>query len=133
MIVNYLYNILDAMVLYVLRWNIPKEKLEAYKEWATLGIDRTLLVSGVIEFRGYRNVNSHMNDIIVTYEFTDLTSWAKWYSHEEIQKIRDELNMLVTDFSADLWEMSPIVPMSIRHGNEYVSRSEYNRVGGDQS
>lgn len=100
------------MVLYVLKWNIPKEKLDAYKEWATLGIDRTLLVPGVIEFRGYRNVNSHMDKVIVTYEFKDLASWAKWHSHEEIQKVRDELIMLVTDFSADLLEMSPIVPMS---------------------
>ena len=110
-IVNYIL-FLDVMVLYVLKWTVPEEKLEAYREWAILGIERTLLVPGVIEFRGYRNVTTRMNSVFVTYEFTDLSAWAKWYSHEEIQKVRNELTMLVTDFSADLWEMSPIVPMS---------------------
>ena len=89
-------------------------RLNAYKKWTELGIERTLKVIGVVEFRRYQTVASPSDQIVVTYEFTDLTAWAKWYSHEEIQKVRDELNMLVTDFSADLWEMSPIVPMPVR-------------------
>jgi len=100
------------MVLYVLRWSISPEKLNAYKKWAELAIERTLIVPNVVEFRRYRTVASPSNQIVVTYEFTDLPAWAKWYSHEEVQKVLDELSMLVSNFSTEIWNMAPIVPIS---------------------
>ena len=100
------------MVLYVLRWSISSEKLDAYKKWAELAIERTLIVPGLVEFRRYRTVASPSNQIVVTYEFTDLPAWAKWYSHEEVQKVLDELSMLVSNFSTEIWNMAPIVPIS---------------------
>ncbi|MBT4484477.1 MAG: hypothetical protein HOC71_12465 [Candidatus Latescibacteria bacterium] len=100
------------MVLYVLRWSISPEKLNAYKKWAELAIEQTLIVPGLVEFRRYRTVASPSNQIVVTYEFTDLPAWAKWYSHEEVQKVLDELSMLVSNFSTEIWNMAPIVPIS---------------------
>lgn len=100
------------MVLYVMRWSISPEKLNAYKKWAELAIERTLIVPGLVEFRRYRTVASPSNQIVVTYEFTDLPAWAKWYSHEEVQKVLDELSMLVSNFSTEIWNMAPIVPIS---------------------
>ena len=102
------------MVLYVLRWSISSEKLDAYKKWAELAIERTLIVPNVVEFRRYRTVASPSNQIVVTYEFTDLPAWAKWYSHEDVQKVQDELSMLVSNYSMEILNMSPIIPISDR-------------------
>ena len=102
------------MVLYIMRWSISSEKLGAYKNWAELGIERTLTVPGVVEFWRYQTVASPSNQIVVTYEFADLPAWAKWYSHEDVQKVQNELSMLVSNFSTELWNMSPLVSISDR-------------------
>jgi len=41
------------MVLYVLRWDIHPDKVEAYLKWTEGAIRRTLAVPGVVEFRAY--------------------------------------------------------------------------------
>ncbi len=102
----------NIMVLYVMRWSISSEKLNAYKKWAELAFERTLMVPGVVEFRRYRTVASSSDQIVVTYEFTDLPAWAKWCSYEDVQKVRDELSMLVSNFSTEIWNMAPTVPIS---------------------
>jgi len=86
----------------------------AYKKWAELGIERMLTVPGVVEFRRYQTVASPSNQIVVTYEFMDLPAWVKWYSHEDIQKVQNELSMLVSSFSTELWNMSQLIPISNR-------------------
>jgi quinol monooxygenase YgiN len=40
------------MVLYVMKWDIHPEKVEAYLEWAQSAISRTVAVPGMLEFRG---------------------------------------------------------------------------------
>lgn len=102
------------MVLYVMRWSVSPEKLNAYKKWAELGIERTLTVPGVVDFRRYRTVASPSDQIVVTYEFVDLSAWAKWYLYEDVQKVQNELSMLVSSLSTELWNMSPLVPISDR-------------------
>jgi quinol monooxygenase YgiN len=101
------------MVLYVMKWNVHPDKMEAYNKWTESTIRRTLAVPGVVEFRGYRGANG-THRVVVTYEFADLVAWAAWQSHEDMQKIRDELGTLATDVTTEVWGPSPIVPKPIR-------------------
>jgi len=95
------------MVLYVMRWCMCPEKLDAYNEWAELSIERTLLVPGVIDVRNYQTERYPAEQTIVTYEFTELHVWARWYQHDEVQSVLHELRALVTDYSAEIWNIAP--------------------------
>ncbi len=103
------------MVLYVTKWDILPDKAEAYSRWTGPAIQRVLAVPGVAEFRGYRPATG-ASQVVVTYEFTDLATWAAWYAHEDVQKVFDELRTFVTNVSIELWGPSPIVPKPIRPG-----------------
>jgi quinol monooxygenase YgiN len=103
------------MVLYEMKWNVHPDKQEAYNKWTDSAIRRTLAIPGVVEFRGYRSA-SGAHRIMVTYEFADLAAWAAWQSHEDMQKVRDELGTVATDVTTEVWGPSPIVPKPIRPG-----------------
>ena len=59
------------MVLYVMKWDIHPDKVEAYLEWTESAIKRTLSAPDVVEFRGYRPA-SGASQIVITYEFPDM-------------------------------------------------------------
>ena len=103
------------MVLYVMKWNIHPDKVEAYTKWTESAMRRTLAAPGVVEFRGYRPATG-AHRIVITYEFADLAAWATWESHENIQKVRNELDTLATDVTTEVWGPSPVVPKPIRPG-----------------
>jgi antibiotic biosynthesis monooxygenase (ABM) superfamily enzyme len=103
------------MVLHVLKWDIHPDKVEAYIKWTESAIKRTLAVPGVVEFRAYRPVTG-TSQVVVTYEFADLASWAAWYSSEDIQKVVNERRTLTLNESNELWGPSPVVPAPIRPG-----------------
>jgi quinol monooxygenase YgiN len=103
------------MVLYVVKWNLHPDKVEAYTKWTTSSIQRQMAVKGVAEFRAYRSA-SGPHRIVATYEFADMAAWAAWESHEDIQKTRDELGAFATDVTAELWGPSPIVTAPVRPG-----------------
>jgi len=104
-----------AQVLYVEKWNIRPDKMEAYAQWTESAIRRTTAAPGVIEFRGYRPATG-THQVVITYEFANLAAWAAWYTNEEIQKVRNELRSLVTDLDLELWGPSPIVRAPVRPG-----------------
>ena len=101
------------MVLYILKWNVFPDKVEAYKEWSKTGHLRCLAVPGVVEFRGYRPATG-ASQVVTTYEFADLAAWAAWYVHEDVQKVMGELRTLTTNVITELWNPSPAVPQPIR-------------------
>lgn len=101
------------MVLYCFRWNIHPDKVEAYAAWAKGAIQRTLAAGGVTEFRGYRPANGAFQ-VVITYEFADLTAWAAWHDAADVQAVVTELHTLATDVTSELWGPSPIVPRPIR-------------------
>ena len=103
------------MVLYVVKWDILPDKVEAYKQWAKSAIPQELAVPGVAEFRAYRPVTGS-SQVVATYEFPDMAAWAAWQGHEDIQRIFDELHMYATNVSLELWGPSPVVPEPIRPG-----------------
>ena len=103
------------MVLYVGKWDIRPEKAGEYAEWAKSAMGRILAIPGVVEFRGYRPATGN-HQVVVTYEFTDMSSWAAWNSSEEMQKLSDEARTYITNASYELWGPSPIVPEPIRPG-----------------
>ena len=103
------------MVLYVMKWNVRPEKVEAYAKWAISTNQRQMAVKGVVEFRGYRAA-SGSHRVVVTYEFADIAAWAAWAFNEDIQKTRDELDVYATDITAELWGPSPVIPAPIRPG-----------------
>ncbi len=103
------------MVLYVMKWDIHPDKVNAYLKWTEGAIRRTLAAPGVVEFRAYRPA-SGASQVVVTYEFADFAAWAAFYAHEDIQKVMDELRTLTLNVTKELWGPSPIVPKPIRPG-----------------
>jgi quinol monooxygenase YgiN len=101
------------MVLYVMKWDILPEKLEAYMKWIENAIPRTFGAPGVIEFRAYRPAIG-VSQIVVTYEFADLATWATWYANEALQNVLDELRSYTSNIATELWGPSPAVPKPIR-------------------
>lgn len=101
------------MVLYCIRWNIHPDKAEAYAAWTKGAIQRTLATGGVTEFRGYRPASGAFQ-VVVTYEFEDLTAWATWHDKADVQAVFTEAHTLATDVTSELWGPSPIVPRPIR-------------------
>ena len=103
------------MVLFVMKWDILPDKIEAYKEWTSSATKRLISAPGVIEFRGYRpSTGSHQ--VVVTYEFADFPSWAAWVENEDVRKVKDEMQALTCNRSTELWGPSPVVPEPIRPG-----------------
>ncbi len=103
------------MVLYVIKWDIHPDKVEAYLEWLKSAVPRILAVPGMVEFRAYRGV-SGAPQVVATYEFADLAAWTAWYSHGDAQKLWDELHTFGLNVTAELWGPSPVVPKPIRPG-----------------
>jgi len=103
------------MVLYVMKWDILPDRVEAYTEWTKSAIPRSLAVPGVVEFRAYRPATG-ASQVVVTYEFADLAAWAAFYAHEDIQRILDELRTFTANVITELWGPSPVVPEPIRPG-----------------
>ncbi len=103
------------MVLYVMKWDIHPDKVKAYLDWTKSAIQRTLAVPGVVEFRAYRPATG-ASQVVVTYEFADMATWAAWQVHQDTQKVLDELRTLATNVSRELWGPSPVVPAPIRPG-----------------
>jgi antibiotic biosynthesis monooxygenase (ABM) superfamily enzyme len=103
------------MVLYIIRWEIHPDKLEAYMEWNQSAIQRLLAIPGVVEFRAYRPAVGN-SQVVVTYEFVDLEAWAAWQANEDMQKVTQELYALANNVSSELWGPSPVVPEPIRPG-----------------
>ena len=42
------------MVLYVIKWNLHPDKVEAYAKWVKSAIQRQMAVKGVVELRASR-------------------------------------------------------------------------------
>jgi quinol monooxygenase YgiN len=103
------------MVLFVVKWDIHPDKVDAYLEWLKSAVPRTLAVPGVVEFRGYRGACG-VPQVVATYEFTDMAAWAAWHMHEEAQKVWSELHTLSLNVTTELWGPSPTVPAPIRPG-----------------
>ena len=103
------------MVLFVMKWDIHPDKVEAYMEWTESAIKRTLAAPGVVEFRAYRPV-SGASQVVVTYEFADLATWAAWNGNEDVQKVLEELRTLALNVNIEVWGPSPVVPAPIRPG-----------------
>ncbi len=103
------------MVLYVLKWDILPDKVEAYTKWTESARRRILAVPGLVEFRAYRPATG-ASQVVVTWEFADMAAWAAWYMHEDSQKVMDELRTLTANLTTELWGPSPVVPQPIRPG-----------------
>ncbi len=103
------------MVLYVIKFDIHPDKVNDYLEWVKSAIKRELAHPGIVEFRAYRPVTGS-HQVVVTYEFTDMTAWAEWQAHEEVEKVRTELHTLALNVNIELWSPSPVLPAPIRSG-----------------
>lgn len=101
------------MVLYLMRWDILPDKVEAYETWSREVIPRILAVPGIIEFRGYRPVTG-ASQAVVTLEFPDLGAWTAWYMDEDVQTMFNALRLLATNVTTELWGPSPLVSQPIR-------------------
>jgi antibiotic biosynthesis monooxygenase (ABM) superfamily enzyme len=103
------------MVLVVMKWNIHPDKVEAYLKWTEGAIKRTVAAPGVVEFRAYRPVSGAFQ-VAITYEFSDLATWATWYDNADVQKVLDELHTVAVNVSIEVWGPSPVVPAPVRPG-----------------
>jgi quinol monooxygenase YgiN len=103
------------MVLYVMKWDIHPDKVDAYLKWTAGAIKRTVGAPGVVEFRGYRPA-AGAPEVVITYEFADMATWAAWHMNEDVQKVLSEVHALALNVTAELWGTSPVVPAPIRPG-----------------
>ena len=103
------------MVLYVMKWNIRPETLEEYLGWAQGAVQRTVAVPGVVEFRAYRPATG-ASQVVVTFEFADMPTWAAWHDHEDVQKVLGEVRTFTANLTTELWGPSPVVPEPVRPG-----------------
>ncbi len=101
------------MPLYVSKWNIHPDKVEAYNEWTRKAIRKTVGAPGVVEFRGYR-VAAGSHQVVTTYEFADLTALGTWLSNPDVDEMRAELRTLANDVTDEIWGPSQIVPAPVR-------------------
>jgi antibiotic biosynthesis monooxygenase (ABM) superfamily enzyme len=97
----------------ILKWNVHPDKVEAYVKWSEGAVRRVLAVPGVVEFRAYRTIAGSYQ-VVLTYEFADLSSYAAWYVNKDVQKVLDEAYTLTLNMTSELWGPSPIVPEPIR-------------------
>ena len=100
------------MVLYIVKWDIHPDKVDAYLKWTESAIKRAV-IPGVVEFRAYRPV-SGSSQALVTYEFADMAAWAAWWGKEDTQKVHNELHTLAINVTTELWGPSPVVPTPVR-------------------
>jgi antibiotic biosynthesis monooxygenase (ABM) superfamily enzyme len=103
------------MVLFIMKYDINPDKLEAYNAWAKDAIPTILGTPGVVEFRGYRPITG-ATQVVVTIEFADLTSWSVWYAHEDVQSILSGGRKNTLNVSYELWGPSPFLPEPLRPG-----------------
>lgn len=103
------------MVLFVIKWDILPDRVEAYLKWTESAMRRTLAVPGVVELRAYR-LAAGASQVVITYEFTDFAAWVAWYVNEDCQKVLDELKTYTTNIIIELWGPSPAVPKPVRPG-----------------
>lgn len=101
------------MVLAIAKYDIHPDKMEAYLKWADGAVKRNLAAPGVVEFRAYRTAVG-ASQVVTTYEFADLASWAAWFNHPEVQKTLTELHTLALNVSQELWGPSPLYLEPIR-------------------
>jgi heme-degrading monooxygenase HmoA len=72
-----------------------------------------LSTGDVVEFRAYRPV-SGANEVAVTYEFADMTAFARWYQSEPVQEVVRESRRYCENMATELWGPSPVVPKPVR-------------------
>ena len=101
------------MVLYVMKWDIRQDKAGGYGKWATSALQRMLSAGGVVEFRAFRPV-SGASEVAVTYEFADMTGFARWYQSEAVQHVVQESREYCENMATELWGPSPVVPKPVR-------------------
>ena len=105
----------NMSLLYVLKYNMNPDKAEEYPKWAQSAIQRLLAVPGVVEFRAYRTTIGS-NQIVTTFEFADMASFAAWADHEDCKKAHAETFSMGLNVTNELWGPSPVVPKPIRPG-----------------
>ncbi len=101
------------MVLYVVKYVIHPDKMEAFSKWAEGAVKRTLTTPGLVEYRAYRPVTGP-SQVVSTYEFADMAAWAAWQGTEVMQTLNAELHTFTLDVTAELWGPSPVVPAPLR-------------------
>ena len=102
----------------VVKWDIHPDKIEAYEAWAADAVLRLTAVPGMVEFRAFRLI-AGSSQVVTTYEFADLATWATWRADERIQQIIRERRALTLNETSELWGPSPIVPVPV-HTEMYL-------------
>lgn len=99
------------MVTYVMKWDILPD-VDAYQKWTPSAMTRTLDTPGVVEFRAYRSI-AGAQQVVTTYEFKDMATFAAWLEDDNIQNMKAELHQFATNISCEVWGPSPVVPEPI--------------------
>jgi antibiotic biosynthesis monooxygenase (ABM) superfamily enzyme len=103
------------MVLFITKYDIHPDKIEAYNAWAKTAIPAVMKVPGMSEFRAYRPVTGG-SQIVTVFEFADLTSWETFFSHDEYQRLLLERRAFILNEVSEVWGPSPLVPEPLRPG-----------------
>ena len=75
------------VVMAIQKWNVHRDKVEAYLKWTEGGVNRFMSVPGIVEFRAYRMIAGG-HQVAATYEFV---TWALMRPGMGIKRCRKSL------------------------------------------
>ena len=104
------------MALGILAWDLPPaEKTNEYLQTTRKWIATVLKQPGVKEFRAYRNPLRVTPQIITFTEFDSMDSWLAFIQSDDYTGIVTDLRALgCTNISAEVWDVSPVVPEPLK-------------------
>ena len=100
-------------VLLVIKYDIRGGMAEAYVEFAKANIPAYLSAPGLTELRGYRPITGS-SQVAITFEFADLTAFATWRAHPEVERVMVESRQYGENISTELWGPTPVAPAPLR-------------------
>ena len=102
------------MVEIVYTWDfLPGANLQAYAEFAKKSIGVVLQAPWFVEFRANRNALGSPQ-VRATWVWQSKADWEKFADSATAMAMEDELRTYVTNYHAEIWGPSPVVPEPIR-------------------
>jgi quinol monooxygenase YgiN len=97
------------MVIWILKYDINPDKLEAFLKWVPTGAQRVCAAPGISEYRAYRSFAAP-HQVMSVCEFADLESYTVWRNNSDVNKVDNEIRAFTTNITSELWGPSPLIP-----------------------
>lgn len=100
-------------VLFMVRYNIPNQKVPEYLEWIQKTIPKLLAVPGLVEFSAYR-AGAATRYVLLIFKIESEEAFSKFWEYLQKTRLMDELYANAVDVVTELWGPSPFIPEPLR-------------------